>query len=234
VTAVVVGDVDAHKTLAPFKKYFGNIPRGNLVEDRLTREPAQNGERRAIARFPSQPHLLIGYHKGSVHDPDQPVFEMIVQLLANGRTSRFYKNLVEGKQLAQSVDADLRWPDQRYPGLVTIDAAPRAPHTTEELEAGIYAELDKLVRDPIPERELQKVRNQLEASLIERLESNDGMADELAYYQTDAGDWRYEWALRDALAKVTEADIHRVAIKVFEETNRTVATLLPPQEEIKK
>ena len=225
----IIGDVDAKKTLALAKKYFATIPNNPLTDSRVTREPAQEGERRTVVRFQSEPKLLIGYHKPAIMDPDQPVYEMIESLLSSGRTSRFYKNLVEGKQLAQSVDADINWPGQKYPGLVIIDAEPRSPHTPEELEAGIYEELEKLATGPITDQELQKVRNQLESALVEKMESNEGMAEDLAYYEVEAGDWQYPWKLKDALAKVTADDIHRVAAATFKKENRTVATLLPPE-----
>jgi len=231
----IVGDVDSAKTLRLFRKYFGPIPARPPAPSRITQEPPQEGERRTVVRFPAEPKMLIGYHKPDIRHADQPVYEMIQAIMGLdegagiGRTTRFYKSLIEGKQLAQALDMDIRWPGQKYPGLVVISAVPRAPHTPEELEQGIYEELEKLKKDPIPKWELEKVANQLEARLVEKMESNEEMAELLAYHEAVAGGWQYPWKLKEAFAKVTEADIHRVARATFVPENRTVAVLLAPE-----
>lgn len=223
----IVGDVDAKRTLEMFRKYFGPIPAGERAKPRFTDEPVQEGERRVVVRFEAQPKLFIGWHRPDGRHPDQPVYEMINSLLGTGRTSRLYKALVEGKQLAEEVGTDLTTPGMKYPCLFFIAGHPRAPHTTAELEQGIYEELEKLAKGPIPAEELQKVRNQLEVDLVKKMEDNEGMADTLGFYEALAGDWRYQWKLKDRLAQVTETDIHRVAAATFRAENRTVATLVP-------
>ena len=69
------------------------------------------------------------------------------------------------------------------------------------------------------------VKTRAKAALIQSLNSNQGLADNLAEYQTTFGDWRELFRSVDRIDKVTQADIRRVASKTFVDTNRTVAML---------
>jgi predicted Zn-dependent peptidase len=109
-----------------------------------------------------------------------------------------------------------------------ISAAPLAPHRTAELEAAVEEELERLKTEPVSAKELEKVLNNLDASLVRSLRSNSGLASQLAFFQTVAKDWRYILKVRDKIASVTPADIQRVAAQYFVKPNRTVATLVKP------
>jgi predicted Zn-dependent peptidase len=107
-----------------------------------------------------------------------------------------------------------------------VNATPLAPHTTAEVEAAIYAEIDRLKTEPVSAKELEKVLNNIDADLVRALRSNGGLASQLALYQTVAGDWRYALKSRDKIAAVTPVDIQRVAAAYFTKSNRTVAVLV--------
>src|SRR5207237_8652730 len=110
--------------------------------------------------------------------------------------------------------------------LCILTATPLAHHTTAEVEAAIYEELERLKTEPVSAKELEKVINNLDADLVRALRSNSGLASQLALYQTVAGDWRYVLKSRDRIAAVTPVDIQRVATEYFTKSNRTVATLV--------
>ena len=55
--------------------------------------------------------------------------EILEGLLSSGRTSRFYRRLVEEEKIAAEVSAANGWPGERYPNLFVVFAAPRHPHT---------------------------------------------------------------------------------------------------------
>ena len=76
-----------------------------------------------------------------------------------------------------------------------------APHTTAEVEAAIYEELERLKREPVSPKELEKVLNNLDADFVRGLRSNSGLASQLALYQAVAGDWRYILTSRDKVAE---------------------------------
>ena len=222
----IVGDIHPNDVIRLMNETFGRIPASVNPGPVEIVEPEQDGERRVEIDFDAEPRLMIGFHRPAIGNKEDDVFDVLDSILADGRSSRLYRSLVKEKQLAVSVSTTSSSPGARYPNLFVIDAAPRAPHTTAELEKAITAELDRLKSEPAEPKELQKTLNQLDAYLIRSLRSNSGLASQLAYYDAVAGDWRYILSSRDRIAAVTPEDIMRVAKKYFVEENRTVATLV--------
>ena len=222
----MVGDFKAKEVIPLLEKYFGGIPSGPATPAVVTVEPPQQGERRVEVEEEANPQLVIGYHKPDLHHPDDAVFDVIDSLLSLGRTSRLYKKLVEEKKLAIGVSSSSGTPGSQYPNLFTVSATPRAPHTTQEVEEAIYAELDRLKSEPPTEKELEKIITNIDAALVRSLRSNSGLAGQLAYFEAVAGDWHYILKNREEVAKVTADDVMRVARTTFTKKNRTVATLV--------
>jgi predicted Zn-dependent peptidase len=224
----IVGDVDVDDVMTRLTESFGAIPARPVPALTATREPPQEGERRVEIEYPAEPQLLIAYHRPGLDDPDDPVFDVIESLLSSGRRSRLYTELVTTRQVAVAASASASEPGIRYPPLFVLQAVPRAPHTLDEVESALLEQIDRLRREPVSDRELQRVLNRLDADLIRSLQSNAGLASQLTYFQTVAGDWRYVLTIRDRVAAVTPQDILRVAAKWFVKANRTVARLVRP------
>jgi predicted Zn-dependent peptidase len=224
----IVGDIRPSDVLALIEETFGKIPPGPPPPPVVTREPPQRGERRLEVEFDAEPALLIGYHKPALGDPDDFVFDVIDSVLSEGVTSRLYRRLVREQRVAATIGTDSGYPGLRAPNLFVISAIPLVPHTAKELEAAIEAEIERLKTEPVSVHEMEKVLNNLDASLVRSLRSNSGLASQLAFFQTVAGDWRYVLKARDRIAAVTPADIQRVAAKYFTRGNRTIATLIRP------
>jgi predicted Zn-dependent peptidase len=223
--AAVVGDIDVADAVVLAERYFGRL-RAAKVPDRLvTREPDQNGERRVAIEWDAEPQLLIGYHKPTLPHRDDFVFDVIDSILSRGRTSRLYTKLVKELRIATSVDTWQGAPGARYDNLFVIDAVPRNPHSTAEVEAAVYAEIERLKTEPVAPHELQKVRNQIQADFIRELDSNFGMAAQLAYFEAIAGDWRYILQAMREIDTVSAQDVQRVASTYLVKENRTVATI---------
>jgi len=225
-TIAIVGDIDPKEVMALIEQTFGTIPASPPQPPIVTVEPPQRGERRVEVEFDAEPSLIIGFHKPALNHPDDYVFDVIDAVLSDGLTSRLYVKLVREKRIAASVDSDANHPGVRSPNLFVVNATPLAPHTTAEVEAAIYAEIERLKTEPVSAKELEKVLNNLDADLVRALRSNGGLASQLALYQTVAGDWRYALKSREKIAAVTPADIQRVASAYFTKSNRTVATLV--------
>lgn len=217
----IIGDIDPQQTIALVEKYFAAIPPGTPVAPVADEEPQQAGERRTEVIGDAEADLVIGFHKPTLPSADDYVFDVIDMLLANGKTSRLYKKLVEEKQLVTDVSTAVV-PGSIYPNLCIISATPRAPHTVKEVEEAIYAELDRLKKEPVTEHELQRIRNNLEASEIHSMGSNGGLAYRLTEYEATAGTWRYFFEHRRKVAGVTPDDVMRVARKYLVRENRTV------------
>lgn len=221
----VVGDIKPADTIALVERYFGDIKPGTPVPEVATQEEPQQGERRVETIGDAEPELVIGFHKTAIGSPDDEVFDLLSSILGQGRTSRLYRSLVLEKQLATQVST-FDAPGNRYPNLFVLYASSRAPHTTAEVEQAVLAELERLKKEPVSGRELQQVLNQLEFEEARRMGTNGGLARNLTEYEAIAGSWRYLTTYRAKLAKITPADIQRVAKQYFTRENRIVGTLV--------
>lgn len=224
----IAGDLDPDRIEGWIRRYFAALPGGERPPPVLIEEPSQRGERRVQVRFDAEPAVRIGWHTVDVFHRDAPALVILSNLLSGGRTARLYKSLVLDRRLATFVGSSLG-PGERYPRLFTVEAYPRYPHTTLEVEEAVYAEVARLVEDGPEEAELERVRNQLEAGAVRRLRTNFGLALQLAASQSLFGDWRTTFRLEERLAAVTAADVKRVASTYLTEQNRTVATLVPTE-----
>jgi predicted Zn-dependent peptidase len=225
----IVGDVDPDQVVEWAHLYLGDVPRGESPPPVLAREPEQRGERRVEILWDAEPSVRIGWHVPAATDPEAPAVALLSSLLTGGRTSRLYRRLIQEDGLATGVFSSMG-PGDRYPQLFQLDATPQAPHTTQEVEAAIYEEIDRLATEGPTEAELQRVRNQIEAGQVRRLQSNLGLAFQMVASASLYGDWRETFRFPDRLAAVTAEDIRRVAARYLTAANRTVATLRREEE----
>jgi len=223
----IVGDINVDSMTAWANRYFGDIPAGEPHRAVVTQEPPQHGERRIDVEYDANAQLLIGYHVPNGEHPDGPALSVLSAILTGGRTSRLYQRLVIRDRIAANIGSGMA-PGQLYPRLLQFSGVPIAPHTTQEIEAAVYDELERIQREPPNDYELQRVRNQVQASAIQRLQDNFGLAFQLSNSEALWYDWRQTFRLQSALARVTAADVQRVARTYFARTNRTVATLVRP------
>lgn len=223
----VVGDVRAEKVMETVEKYFGPIPSRPMSFEPKTNEPPQKGERRVEVLFDASPMLIIGYHKPTIPSKEDYIADLLEVVLARGRSSRLYKKIVDEKGLAVEISANNGTPGPRYPNLFTILATPRLPHTAGEVEKAIYDEIERLKVEKVPDKELQKAKNQLQADFVRGLKKNDQLASLLTYFQAAAGDWRYISNYPKAIEKISTDDLQELVKKYLAAENRTVATLVP-------
>jgi predicted Zn-dependent peptidase len=227
----VVGDIKASATLPIIEKYFGRIPSRPQPDERTTTEPPQNAERRVILQDRAQPLYLEGYHRPDYRDKDDNVYDAIADLMSNGRTSRLYRALVRDKKIAAYSAGFSGLPGIKYPHLFAFYAFPLPGHTTDEVAAAIHVEIERLKNEDITDEELKMIRTRAKANLLRGLDDNEGLASNLALFETRYGDWRELFHQVENLDKVSKADIRRVANKTFVPTNRTVGiieTVAPP------
>ncbi len=220
----LVGDVRFDEAVELVQRYFGDMAPGTPMPPIREVEPVQRGERRVSVRFDAEPRLAVAFHKPTLPHIDDYTFDLINLVLTGGRTSRLFQSLVVEQALATSVSA-FTAPGARYANLFVINAVPRHPHTPAEVEEAIFAELERLTREPVPEAELQRARNRLQTDHLRMLRQNNGLARMLTYYQTVAGDWRYLVDYDEVIAGLTAEDVMQTARRYFRPENRIVTTV---------
>jgi predicted Zn-dependent peptidase len=207
------------------EKYFGRLATRPKPDETATTEPPQNSERRVVLKDRSQPIYIEGYHRPDYLSKDDAVFDAITDLMSEGRTSRLYRSLVRDKKIASFSEGLTGYPGIKYPHLFAFLAVPLPGHSPQEMADAIHAEIDKLKKEDITDDELKMIKTRSKANLIRGLADNQGLATQLATYQTRYGDWRELFRSVDRIDQVTKADIRRIANEVFTDTNRTVGQI---------
>jgi predicted Zn-dependent peptidase len=225
IVVTVVGDVKAAEAMPLLEKYFSKVPGGPKPEEMTTVEPKQFAEKTVVIREQTQPIYIEGYHRPDYHDPDDAVYDAISDILSNGRVSRLYRSLVRDQQIAAEAVGFSGFPGTKYPGLFVFGALPLPGHSPTEMRDAIHKEIEKLKTGDVSDDELAMYKTRTRADLLRGLADNQGLANDLAEYQTRYGDWRELFKELDRVDKVTKADIRRVASQVFVAGNRTSAEI---------
>lgn len=228
ITISIVGDVDPNRMKALAEEYFGRIAKGPLPSPVITVEPVQEGPRRVEVQSPAQPLEVLAYHRPDEHDQDDPVFDVVSSILSGGRTSIMYRDLVRDKRLALAAGADATVPGGKYAGLFLFFLVPAQGHTVQENEKELDALLTRFQKEKVDEATLARVKTKTRASLINQLDSNSGLAQLLAEYYVNYGDWRKLFTAIEDIDKVTADDVQRVAKQYFKPENRTIALTYQP------
>jgi zinc protease len=228
---VVVGDFKKEDLLPKIEKAFGSYPKGPVPDQERDRDPSQTGERRIFLKKEAQlPSLVMGYHVPNLREPDSYVLEVIAAILSAGKSSRLYQSLVREKRLVLSADVDHSLLS-RDPSLFYVSADLLPGKDMAEVQKALDQEIERLQKELVAERELEKARNQLEASFVYGQDSLFYQAMLLAQHEI-ALDWRAIDDYLPSIRKVSSEDIRRVAKKYLIPDNRTVGILvpLPPKE----
>jgi len=221
--AVIVGDVKAAGVMALARKYLEPVPQQPPPPVVRTKEPEQLGEHRVEVRRAAQlPILMVGYHVPETRHNDTPALNVLDTLLTQGQSSRLYRRMVDGDQLALSVNASLQ--ASLDPSLMIFSVQPRAGVDPARVEKVLYEELAAV--DPTA-GELRKAKNQMLATHYRQLKTGAGRANLLGIYEIFYGGYQRLYDTEKLIEAVTAADVSRVAKQYFTARNRTVATLIP-------
>lgn len=228
--AVVSGNVkfDEIKKLA--EKYIEPIPAQPEPPKIFIVEPPQTGERRiTVQKDVATPYLNIVYKAPESKHEDYYALALLSDILSSGKSSRLYSSLVDNKQLATSVFTSY---DRSFdPTLFGFYAIAAKNVNEADVEKAIYEEIEKVKKDGITERELQKVKNQKLLEFYGQVETINGKSDNIGTYEVFFGDYKKMFDAPGQYNKVTADDIKRVANKYFTKSSRTVGILKSNTEE---
>ncbi len=228
ITISIAGDVDPKECRRLADKYFSILPAGPLPSGPRTVEPVQKGEKRVKVESPAQPFLVIGYKRPNQIDKDDPVFDVLNEILSGERTGLFYTELVRDQKIALGAAAQASFPGGKYPNLFLLFLVPNRGHTVDENEQAAYRIIERLKTEKVADDTLNRIKTKVRASLIRRLDSNSGMAEALTFYHVNYGDWRKMFTGIDDIAKVTADDVQRVARQYLVPETRTVVCTYAP------
>jgi zinc protease len=226
---VIAGDVRAPAALAMARRHFGRIARGAAPPPVTAVEPAPLDERRLVVRREQArlPVVNIAWHVPNHTSADAPALELLSTVLSSGRTSRLYQKLVYEKRMVLGAGGDYSYLSLD-PSLFWFYAAPLPGQAPEAVEQALLAEIERLKQEVVPEEELARARNQIEASFVWQQDSVFSRASVLGRFEM-LGSWRLLDGYLPKLRAVTAADLQRVARTYFALDRKNVSILLPAE-----
>lgn len=178
----VSGHISFDDTIRLAEKWFGPIPARQVKHRNLPVERPQTAIRRkTVTRNVPVDMLYMAFHMCNRHQPEYYVFDMLTDLLANGRSSRLIQSLVITQKVFTSIDAYIS--GSLDEGLLQITGKPAAGISLEKAEEAIWEELGKLQTGLVNETELEKVKNRYESEQIFNNINYLNVATNLAYFE---------------------------------------------------
>lgn len=218
---VVSGAVKAADIKKLAEKYLEPIPAQPAPPVVHQVEPKQNGERRiVIQKDVANPYVYIAYHAPEAKNEDYYAVSLLSDILSSGNSSRLYTALVDKKQVATGVFTS--YGESFDPTLFGVYGATNKGVHEREVEKAIDEEIEKIQKEGITERELQKVKNQKLINFYNQVETINGKSNNIGTYEVFFGDYKKLFDAPAMYNKVTADDIKRVANKYLVKTNRTV------------
>jgi predicted Zn-dependent peptidase len=227
---VVAGDVDPKEVKRLADQYFSALPSGPTPPRVITQEPKQEGERRSYIETESQPILFMAYKRPPSTDPEDAALSVLAGALSYGRTGAIYKEMVEQKKIALEAGADDNMLGHKFIGAFLAYAVPAVGKTVEENEKALLEILERYKKEKFDDAVLKRVKTIVRAGLIRSLDSNMGMAQQMAEAYILDGNWRTVFTQIQDIEKVTADDVMKVAQKYLVDSNRTVVYSKNPKE----
>lgn len=221
----IAGDIDIEETKKLIKKYFAGIPRGEEVPRPSIVEPKQTEEVRDTIWGDDQlPMIVQAYHIPAQGEPDFYAVSMLNKLMSDGESSRLNRKVVEEQELALFCGA-FSFPLED-PGVTLAYSLANMGVDPKAVEDAMNAEFDKVKDELITEKELEKLKNQIENDFVSSNASVSGIAESLANYHMYYGDANLINTEIDRYLNVTREDIRNAAKTYYQPENRVVLYFL--------
>lgn len=223
--AVLVGDLDAETIRPTLEKYFGRLPKATQPLPQVTTvEPPQNGPREVVVKFSSSPSFFLAYHKPTYPNKDDAYFAILHTVLADGRSSVLYRELVEQKKLAVDISTG-EAPGERFNPVFYIYAVPNAGVSNETLKNEIDKILVRLKTEKFSEQDIASAKRRISVGFLKGLSSNNGLARSLASAELLHGNWSTAFDVYQTMLETNDTDLQRLLQKYFHPDNSTFVHL---------
>lgn len=215
----VSGNIDFERAVELTEKWFGGIASRGVRRKVLPEEPIQTVERRVrVERDVPRNMILKAYHMCGRADVDYQTSDIISDVLANGNSARFFRNVLMKSDAFSSLDASVG--GSLDPGLFYVRGYLNDGVTYEEGEAVIKKELEAFLQEGASEYEIAKYVNKLDSrEQFENISYLEKATKLCAYeFSTTAADINTEM---DRYRAITCDDVKRLAGKILNENNCT-------------
>jgi zinc protease len=223
---MIAGQFDTTKVLALVRRYFAAIPRAaRVLEPVYTVEPTQDGERDVwVRRAGAEQDIVAFYHAPAGSHADDAAIDVLEHVLTDAPSGRLYKALVDTKKAASVGDLPLHLHD---PGGIVLLATLKKEDTLSSARTAMLDALHAVASTEPPtatevDRAKAAIATQYALSLSNTAQIGLALSDWMG-----VGDWRLFFLHRDAVKKVTPADVQRVAAAYLKPSNVTLGFFVP-------
>lgn len=226
IVLAIAGDFDTQEAIGHIRRSFGGLEPSEVPRN-PTREPEQDGERRAIVYFEVRSPLLVAaWHAPPTGHPDAEPLDVLSQILSAGRSSRLYRKLVYEEQQALSAQGAYWELDQA--GLFYAFATVRPDASIDRVEKLFMAEIERVRQKGVTAEEVEKAKRQLEVAYVNGLATSHALASRIGQEVTSLGRVRPLEERIAAIRRVTPEDVKRVARTYLRSDKRNVVHVVSP------
>ncbi|OAI44807.1 pseudouridine synthase [Planctomycetaceae bacterium SCGC AG-212-F19] len=224
---VVAGKFDEAKALEYIGKYFGALKKpARQLDTTYTEEPVQDGERIVTLRRVGKIGVVgTIYHIPAGAHEDFPALEVLNSILVSEPSGRLYKALVETKKATSVSGVAWNWHD---PGVMEFSAEVDPKLSLDAVRDTMFDVVENFGKQKVTEEEVERAKVKYKKNRDLLLARPDRVAITLSEW-VSKGDWRLFFLYRDRIAKVTAADVDRVAAKYLLSSNRTLGVFQPTE-----
>ncbi len=227
-SVIVSGGVEPSSVLDVCEGLFGGIPSADPAATGPSSTERPKPTRRGLTSDWSVPRIAVGFATPAATHRDSPALELLVSLLASGRSSRLYDRLVRADGIATEVGCSRLL--QREPGAFTISAALHPATPTARAEEAIVDVLSSIASGRITDEECRKAQRLAWTDLAVAHETSLGVAATLGMWEAIAG-WRAGLEFERRLELVEPDELAGVTADYLAPESMTVVTMEPDPEQ---
>ncbi|HEU4578879.1 MAG TPA: pitrilysin family protein [Polyangiaceae bacterium] len=225
-TLVLVGDLEPERALAKLQESYGGYRAAAIPDPPLEAEPEQTAERvRELTKMTPTWKLNLGYRSPALGHPDHLPLSVLTEVLFGGRSSRLVKALVRDREMAGDVRGSLS--PLRDPGLLEIFVSGREGFRADQLQSAVDAEMDRVLAEPISADELERAKARIELGLLQGLQTNEGKASTIGFYEVVLGNPAAGFERLQALNELRPQQLRDLAVRYLGRNSRTVIRVEP-------
>ncbi len=221
---VIVGDVDSNSAIEKVKNDF-NAEYKRPIKNIYPKEKILTSQLKKTAYFDTQSgYMLIGFRGVKIDAKDSYALDVLATILGDGRSSVFYRNIKENKQLADTIGtANTGFKDD---GIFYISST-FAPEKCAKLQEAIFEEIKNIQKHGVTQEQLQLAKNIIERDTYYERESISNIASEIGYTFVTTDSTKYYETYLDNIKQVTAQEVVNVANKYLGVEKSAVSIVLP-------
>jgi zinc protease len=191
---VIAGDLDETETKDLVSKYFGEIK--SSKDRNVPKEPYYKLDKNILIEHPDNVQLdriYLAWQTNKIYSDDDPILDVLADILSGSKNSRLYKRLVFDEELAQDVSSFQF--SGKFGGMFMIISTAKSGVSLDRIKEVILDEIYKVTTNGITNKELVKTKNGIKASYIYSMQSIENIADRLNmynFYLNDPNKFNYD------------------------------------------